>query len=171
MRAWAQNQRSKTLLSNSFSLPIYWSLAPRHRRDSYLGPYGTKASKIEYDRLISEWLAAGRPARLVGSFETITITELCASFWKHAKSYYLKNGKPTGTAESFKPVIRLLRQSYGCTRACEFGPLSLKSLRCKMIDLGHSRRYINDNVERVKRIFNWGVSEELVDSTVHQALK
>ena len=25
-------------------------------RDYYLGPYGTKASRIEYDRLIAEWL-------------------------------------------------------------------------------------------------------------------
>lgn len=25
--------------------------------DHYLGPHGTKASKIEYDRLIGEWLA------------------------------------------------------------------------------------------------------------------
>jgi hypothetical protein len=29
-------------------------------RDHYLGPYGTKASHIEYDRLIAEWLASGR---------------------------------------------------------------------------------------------------------------
>ena len=29
--------------------------------DHYLGPHGTKASKLEYDRLITEWFAAGRP--------------------------------------------------------------------------------------------------------------
>ena len=29
-------------------------------QDFYLGPYGTKASKLEYDRLIAEWLASGR---------------------------------------------------------------------------------------------------------------
>ena len=29
-------------------------------RDIYLGPYGTKASKAEYDRIVSEWLANGR---------------------------------------------------------------------------------------------------------------
>ena len=28
-------------------------------REFYLGPHGTKASKIEYDRLIGEWLANG----------------------------------------------------------------------------------------------------------------
>lgn len=26
-------------------------------KEFYLGPYGTKASKIEYDRLFAEWLA------------------------------------------------------------------------------------------------------------------
>ena len=26
----------------------------------YLGPHGTKASHVEYDRLIQEWLAHGR---------------------------------------------------------------------------------------------------------------
>jgi len=29
-------------------------------KDHYLGRYGTAASKAEYDRLIGEWLAAGR---------------------------------------------------------------------------------------------------------------
>ena len=29
-------------------------------RDLYLGPHGTKASKVEYDRLVCEWLASGR---------------------------------------------------------------------------------------------------------------
>ena len=29
-------------------------------KDFYLGPHGTNASKLEYDRLIGEWLANGR---------------------------------------------------------------------------------------------------------------
>lgn len=40
-----------------------------------------------------------------------------------------------------------------------------------MIDLGQSRRYINDNVDRIRRIFKWAVSEELVPAAVHQALQ
>ena len=27
----------------------------------YLGPHGTKGSQLEYDRLVGEWIAAGRP--------------------------------------------------------------------------------------------------------------
>ena len=29
-------------------------------RDHYLDPWGAKASKLEYDRLIAEWLSSGR---------------------------------------------------------------------------------------------------------------
>jgi hypothetical protein len=29
-------------------------------RDHYLGPHGTKTSKIEYDRLVAEYLTSGR---------------------------------------------------------------------------------------------------------------
>ena len=42
--------------------------------DFYLGPRGTKASKLEYDRLIGEWLANGR--RLSSANATISVTEL-----------------------------------------------------------------------------------------------
>ncbi len=30
-------------------------------KDHYLGPHGTKASNVEYDRLVAEWLSQGRP--------------------------------------------------------------------------------------------------------------
>ena len=39
-------------------------------KDNYLGTHGTAASKREYDRLISEWLANGRnlvPPRAIAS--------------------------------------------------------------------------------------------------------
>ena len=36
-------------------------------KDHYLGPYGTKASHLEYDRLIMEWLAAGRPTPVIAA--------------------------------------------------------------------------------------------------------
>ena len=45
-------------------------------RDHYLGPWRTKASKAEYDRLIGEWLAAGRPVRQNVDANQITVVEL-----------------------------------------------------------------------------------------------
>ena len=62
----------------------------------YLGPYGTKASHVEYDALIQEWLAHGRmlPSKIESN--PISVVELCAEYWKFAKEYYVKDGnKPT----------------------------------------------------------------------------
>jgi integrase len=39
-----------------------------------------------------------------------------------------------------------------------------------MIDAGNSRRYVNENVHRIRKVFRWAASEQLVSPTVFQAL-
>ena len=48
--------------------------------DFYLGPHGTKASHLEYDRIIAEWLANGRrlPAA-PDELKQLTLVELMAA--------------------------------------------------------------------------------------------
>ncbi len=137
-------------------------------KDIYLGQYGSKESRAEYNRIVGEWLA--NDCQLATAGPEITIVELIARWWKHAKQHYRRNGKATGTEANFKPALTLLKERYGHTEAGKFGPLALKSLRQKWIETGGSRRYVNDNVARVRQIFKWGVSEELVPPAVHQAL-
>ena len=48
--------------------------------------------------------------------------------------------------------------------------MKLKTVRQQMVDAGQSRKYINENVARIKRLFKWAVSEELVPVDVHQSL-
>ncbi len=51
-------------------------------RDCYLGPHNSNASRVEYDRLIAEWLANGR--RRVGrdrGAPSPTILELVSAYW------------------------------------------------------------------------------------------
>lgn len=139
-------------------------------KDHYLGPHGTKASRLEYDRLIGEWLAAGRPAVAVAPAGEITISEVMLAFLKHAKTFYVKKGRPTRTAEGFKPIIALVRQFYGRTPANDFGPLALKSLQGKWVEQGKSRRTVNDYIHRVRQIFKWAASEQLITPLVWQAL-
>jgi hypothetical protein len=43
--------------------------------DYYLGSHGTKTSKTEYDRLISEWLAGGRHLPTPGTTD-LTVVEV-----------------------------------------------------------------------------------------------
>ena len=50
-------------------------------KDRYLGPWKSKASRVEYDRLICEWLARGRPDSPQATVAEITVRELVAAFY------------------------------------------------------------------------------------------
>ena len=39
-----------------------------------------------------------------------------------------------------------------------------------MIDADHSRKHINKNVERIRRMFKWAAAEELIPATIPQSL-
>ncbi len=137
-------------------------------KDFYLGKWNTRASRAEYDRVIKDWLAGGRSLSPTDGGGT-TIAELALAYWKHAKSYYRKDGKPTDTLDGIRVILRMLRQPHGNTLASDFGPLRLKALQADMIDRGLSRSYVNANVHRIRRVFRWGVAEQLVPATVYQA--
>jgi hypothetical protein len=138
-------------------------------RDFYLGPHNTKASKIEYDRLIGEWLANGRNLHN-GEASDLTVAELLLQYWKFAKGYYRKNGEQTSEVPAIKSALRPLRELYGSQPAQEFGPLALEAVRRRMISVGWSRGGVNGAVSRVRRVFRWGVSKELIPPSVSQAL-
>lgn len=133
-------------------------------RDYYLGPHGTKASKIEYDRLVGEWLAHGR----IGAEAGATVAEFVAAYARYAEGYYGKKSREWGC---MKLALRLVRINYSRTPVAEFGPLALKAVRQKMVDAGWSRTYTNHQVNRIRRAFKWGVENELVPASVLQALQ
>jgi integrase len=53
----------------------------------------------------------------------------------------------------------------------KFGPLALKTVRQAMIDKGWCRTQVNKQTDRVKRVFKWAVSEELIPSSVYESLR
>lgn len=137
-------------------------------RDFYLGPHGTKASRLEYDRLIAEWLANGRAVHQPEA--EITVSELAARYLKFAKGYYVKDGKCTKVVPGIKAAIKYLVAWYGRQAAVEFGPVALKALRQRMVDDGHSRRYINDHCDRLKRMFKWAAAEQMIPEATYRSL-
>ena len=141
--------------------------------DHYLGPHQSKTSHFEYDRLILEWIAAGRPSLSVSGKPSgeITIAELINAYRKHADAYYRKDGESTGTSELMRPILRMVRSLYGREVVSAFRPLSLEALQAKWLELGHCRKYINQNTARVKAMFRWGVSKDLVPVEVLQRLE
>lgn len=54
--------------------------------------------------------------------------------------------------------------------AAKFGPRALRIVRQKMIEAGLCRRNINCRIGRIKRVFRWAASEELIPGEVYHAL-
>jgi integrase len=133
----------------------------------YLGPHGTKASHREYDRLVGEWLANGRQSVVI--VEGLTVVEICSRYRQFAQSYYVKNGQPT-CLHRIKQALKLVRHLYGRQPADQFGPLALKAVRQQMVANGLSRRYINGLVDCIRGMFKWAAGEQLISSSVPQAL-
>jgi integrase len=71
----------------------------------------------------------------------------------------------------YKRSMRPLREFYGRTPAREFGPLALKAVRQRMVESGLCRGVVNQRVGRIKRVFKWAVSEELVPPGTFEALR
>jgi integrase len=135
-------------------------------KDHYLGPHGSPESKDRYDDLIAAWRLQSVP----DDRHAITIDDLALAYMEHAKGHYVKNGKPTSEVCCLRSALRFLIAAAGRTRARDFGPKLLKAVRQNMIEGGLSRKTINKNVERLRRMYRWGVAEELISASVLVAL-
>lgn len=139
--------------------------------DVYLGPWGTKVTKNEYDRVVSEWLAGGRRKPVTGD-DGVTVAEVVAGFWDHVESYYRDpNGEPTNEQRNFRDALGFLRRLYGHRPVVQFGPLALKAVRQAMIDSGLCRTNINKHISRIKHVFKWAVENEIVPPSVFHGLQ
>lgn len=165
-------------------------------RDVYLGkwPEGSRKPPAEvqaaYNRLIAEWLTSGGSSAPARPEEGLTVNELIRSFMVHADRHYRHpDGTPTSELADFKLSLRPLRVLYGFTLAAEFGPLALKAVRQALISgswlseseqrqrraaghkIGCCRTVVNQRVNRIKRMFKWAVSEELVPPSALHGLQ
>ena len=90
-----------------------------------------------------------------------------------AESHYRDpDGEPTH--EIVRTQAGRSAPSANCTAtrpAAEFGPKALAAVRQQMIDAGWCRTLINRRIDRVKRVFKWATSQELVPVTVYQSLR
>jgi integrase len=170
------------------------------RRDVLLGPFGSAESRAEYARVIAEWEASGRrfpqPAATGSGRPDLTINELALAYWRHAETYYVKDGRATSEQTVIKYALRFLKNLCGHTPARDFGPLALKAVReamikqpivrkvkvkdpvtgevreeAKILHHGLARKNLNKQIGRIKRMFAWAVEEELLPVETYQALR
>jgi len=101
----------------------------------------------------------------------ITVEELTVQFLEWASGYYLdKNGSQTETVDQCRLAVFPLVRHYGKNPVSEFGPISLKFVREKLIDENLTRATINSKINIIRQAFRWGVENELVPPDVSHAL-
>lgn len=147
---------------------LVWTDSAGLRHEELLpGLYGSQESLAAKAR--RELELATSPHHIASS--TCTINELMLAYIEHAAKHCVdRDGNPTNEQLLVKIVSRNTRAVYGDLPASEFGPLALKAVRQKFIDLGWCRKTVNQQIERLRRIFRWPVAEELVPPSVHAAL-
>jgi integrase len=144
--------------------------------DHYLGPFGSVESKRKYNRLIAAWLdrqanpdAPAEKTCQVG--DSPSVNELILGYVRFAGAYY----RPTAEGEQkevgcIRDALRVVRRLHGRTPAVEFGPKCLKAVRDAMVGKRWARSYVNHQVNRVRRMFQWAAEEELIPATTYRAL-
>ena len=142
------------------------------RKDVLLGRYDSHESKAEYEHILAQLRSV--PGVIIAGLDDpaeMSVNELVLAFWQHAEQHYRHpDGRPTSELHNYRLALKHFRESYGHSPAREFGPRALKTVRDKMISAGWCRLAINGRVGRIKRLFKWAASEELVPVAVYQAL-
>ena len=144
-------------------------------KDHYLGPYGSAESHEKYHRLIAEW-SASPPTLATGASKpstgSMTVADLLLQYLHYAEGHYrTSDGRPGKEFVCMRDAGRPLHDLYGSLPVREFGPLRIKALQEHMInEKGWARTHINRSINRIRRVFKWGVSNELVDAKILQAL-
>jgi integrase len=137
----------------------------------YLGKYNSPESKEKYRRCIAQLISPSPKVEDGQPAESPTINSLILGYYRYAQTYYVKNGKPTDEVYGIRATLSRLRKLYGKSLAKEFGPKAFKLVREAMIQEGLSRQYINDSMARIRRMFKWGVAEEMLPAAVLQSLE
>ena len=160
-------------------------------RDFYCGTFGSAQADLRYLELLRQYrageLPAAPPAKSAkipaGESTTPDLTkgsprtvELLAARYvtDHARVHYRHpDGRPTTEQEGLKRALAwLTRCPEGKLPPDQFGPRALKSIRAAMVESGRlSRKTVNQHIGRIRRMFRWAASEELVRVEVFSALE
>lgn len=148
-----------------------------NRRAVYLGVYDTPESRRRYGELIAGLAAApiasaAPTAPASAEPPTLTVNELCLKWMVEvAPKYKTAEGKPSAEVAMYAGMIKILRRLFGDTPAGDFGPVRLRAVRSEMVAAGWTRNYINKEIHRLKALFKFGVSWDLVPAVMIEKLR
>lgn len=143
-------------------------------RDYYLGRHNSPESWKKYHQLLAQYAEQADEVLPVIRCDQTSVAELVAQYVEFASEHFRHN---RDERYRIKAAITPLVELFGSLAVDEFSPRKLKEVRQSLIDRRNlrtgkplCRKYVNQLTALIKKIFKWGVSEELVPVVVYQAL-
>jgi integrase len=131
------------------------------------GRANSPESLSAYEQIAKQAIRIKKPDRKPPGF--LLLVGLLEKYLAHAKNYYFHAGPGNNEYKNICDATKILLE-YPDVLADGFSPLQLQSVRDRMIQSGLARSTINSRINKIRRMFRWGVSQELVRPETHQAL-
>lgn len=136
-------------------------------RDFYLGEFNSPKSNARYLELLAIYQANGLTMPMeVPTHQhdaEITVGQVVSDWKEHVKD--------RSDIVRYRPLCDVIEIEYADFAAAEFGPRRLKELRDTLLADGkRSRKWINEQIQTVCRIFKHGVSAELIEWDTYNKL-
>lgn len=144
-------------------------------RRIYLGKYGSPESREAYAKVVASVMAGVPIDAAVAkpnapAAPALTVAQLGARYARYARDYYRRGGKTTAEVGKVEKAVERLVALFGDIPVAKFGPRCLNTYRDHLIDLGLTRTTVNSDTGRIRRMFRWGGSLEIVPVAVAQGL-
>jgi hypothetical protein len=150
----------------------------------YTGRWGSREAEEQYRRLIAEIVLPAQdsdtrtiPDAPTLSGDQILVEDLAAEFLEQVAQ---RHPPPSREADNIGYAIKELLEIHATTRVVEFTPRALRTFQAHLMRPDRtegvqgrrvlSRRTLNRRVDSVRKMFRWGVSQELVPLATWQAL-
>lgn len=147
-------------------------------KKKYFGTWGS----IEAARQFAAWylVASSEKAPILDDVRPL-VANCVNAFIRWARGYYTTDGKPNGEfANLMASASILIRLGYGADLADEFGPKRLLEIQATLSSeksdknpqrLKYARTTINSHVHRIRRVFRWCASREMIPASVVTGLE
>jgi integrase len=144
------------------------SIAVNDGKPYYLGRHGSPESRQRYAALLDQLEAGSHVAR--GHNSSRSIAEVVARFLPAAKEHYTRGDELSSEYDQVLHALKPLIKLFGTEPAKEFGPRKLKDIQRAMVLAGLSRKVVNRRINRIRIMWRWASSEELVPPELYHGL-
>ena len=140
-------------------------------RHYFPGVFESAESTAAYRLFLAEKVFANTPNGTMPGYD-ICVAELCVAFLDYAATYYPQTDKRSSSEYSNCALaLKRFAQAHGSIIAKRYGPLKLEEWQQSLASQGLARSYVNKQIGIIKRMFRWGVSKQMIPSSVYESVR